>query len=73
MIIKLLTEHHLEFLAEKETEEVRPSLHMSNATLLEITCTGSNNTYFQEVEFTLFIVWLYFIVYKRHINNIYPR
>ena len=35
MIVKLLTEHHL------EAAEVRPSLHLSNSTLLEITCCGS--------------------------------
>ena len=29
MIVKLLTEHHLEFLSLKETAEARPSLHMS--------------------------------------------
>ena len=41
MIVKLLTEHHLEFLIEKEAAEALPSLHISNATLLEISCTGS--------------------------------
>ena len=30
MIVKLLTEHHLEFLSLKETAEARPSLRMSN-------------------------------------------
>ena len=41
--IKLLAEHHLEFLSLKGgcSEEARLSLHMSNATLLEISCTGS--------------------------------
>ena len=29
MIVKLLTEHHLEFLSLKEAPEARPSLHMS--------------------------------------------
>ena len=29
MIVKLLTEHHLEFLSLKEAAEARPSLHMS--------------------------------------------
>ena len=29
MIVKLLTEHHLEFLSLKEAAETRPSLHMS--------------------------------------------
>ena len=28
-MIKLLTEHHLEFLSLKEAAEARPSLHMS--------------------------------------------
>ena len=28
MIVKLLTEHHLEFLSLKEAAEARPSLHM---------------------------------------------
>ena len=29
MIVKLLNEHHLEFLGLKEAAEARPSLHMS--------------------------------------------
>ena len=29
MIIKLLTEHHLEFLSLKKAAEARPSLHIS--------------------------------------------
>ena len=29
MIVKLLTEHHLESLSLKEAAQVRPSLHMS--------------------------------------------
>ena len=29
MIVKLLTEHHLEFLSLKEAAEAHPSLHMS--------------------------------------------
>ena len=29
MIVKLLTEHHLEFLTYKEAAEARPCLHMS--------------------------------------------
>ena len=29
MIVKLLTEHHLEFLSLKKAAEARPSLHMS--------------------------------------------
>ena len=41
MIVKLLTEHHLEFLSFKEAAQARLSLHLSNATLLEITCRGS--------------------------------
>ena len=42
MIVKLLTEHHWSFQAYKEATEARLSLHLSNATLLEITCHGSN-------------------------------
>ena len=30
MIVKLLTEHHLEFLSLKEAAEACPSLHLSN-------------------------------------------
>ena len=41
MNIKVLTEHHLEFLSLKEAAQTRLSLHMSNATLLEISCRGS--------------------------------
>ena len=29
MIVKLLPEHHLEFLSLNETAEARPSLHLS--------------------------------------------
>ena len=33
MIIKLLTEHHLEFLSLKEAAEARPSQHLSKGSL----------------------------------------
>ena len=42
MIVKLLTEHHLEFLSLKEAAEAHPSLHLSNCKLLKISCHGSN-------------------------------
>ena len=45
MIVKLLTEHHLEFLSLKEAAETRLSLHLSNATFLEISCRSSIITY----------------------------
>ena len=35
MSVKLLTEHHFEFLAKKEAAEARPSLHMSNCHIAE--------------------------------------
>ena len=41
MTVKLLTEHHLEFLILKKAAQARLSLHLSNATLMEITCRGS--------------------------------
>ena len=41
MIVKLLSEHHLEFLSVKEAAQANLSLRLSNATLLEITCHGS--------------------------------
>ena len=34
MIVKLLTEHHLEFQVQKEATEARPSLHMSKCHLV---------------------------------------
>ena len=34
MIVKLLAEHHLEFLGLKEAAEARPSLHMSNCQIV---------------------------------------
>ena len=34
MIIKLLTEHHLEFLSLKEAAEARPSLHLSKCQIV---------------------------------------
>ena len=41
MSVKLLTEHHLEFLRLKEAAYARLRLHLSTTTLLEITCRGS--------------------------------
>ena len=41
MIVKLLTEHHLEFLSLKGgCIGSSESTHVKNATLLEISCTG---------------------------------
>ena len=34
MIVKLLTEHHLEFLSLKEAVEGRPSLHLSKCQIV---------------------------------------
>ena len=34
MIVKLLTEHHLEFLSLKEAAEARPSLHLSKSQIV---------------------------------------
>ena len=36
MIIKLLTEHHLEFLSLKEAAEARPSQHLSKCQIVGI-------------------------------------
>ena len=41
MIVKLLSEHHLEFLSLKEAAQARPS---QNATMLDISCRSSNKT-----------------------------
>ena len=42
MIVKLLTEHHLEFLSLKGgCRGLSESTRFKNATLLEISCTGS--------------------------------
>ena len=41
MSVKLRTEHHLEFLNLKGGHMAHMSLHLSNATLLKITCHGS--------------------------------
>ena len=38
MILRLLTEHHLEFLSLKEGCKGSPEYTCQNATLLEITC-----------------------------------
>ena len=35
MIVKLLTEHHLEFLSLKGAAEAHPSLHMSKCQIVE--------------------------------------
>ena len=37
MIVKLLTEHHLESLSLKEAAEARPSLHLSNCWKYHVT------------------------------------
>ena len=42
MIVKLLTEHHLEFLSLKGGCIGSYESTRQNATLLEISCTGSN-------------------------------
>ena len=42
MSAKLLTKHHLDFLSLKGAAHACPSLHLSNATLLEITRHGSD-------------------------------
>ena len=43
MIVKLLTEHHLECLSLKGgCRGSLESTHFKNTTLLEISCTGSN-------------------------------
>ena len=34
MIVKLLTEHHLEFLSLKEAAEAHPSLHLSKCQIV---------------------------------------
>ena len=34
MIVKLLTEYHLEFLSLKEAAEARPSLHLSKCQIV---------------------------------------
>ena len=34
MIVKLLTEHHLEFLSLNETAETRPNLHLSKCQIV---------------------------------------
>ena len=41
MIVKLLTEHRLEFLSLKEAAEARPSLHLTKCQIVEISCHGS--------------------------------
>ena len=40
MIVKLLTEHHLEFLSFKDAAG-ETHVNMPHGTLLEISCTGS--------------------------------
>ena len=42
MSVKLLTEHHLEFLSLKGGDTGSSEYTCQNATLLEITCHGSN-------------------------------
>ena len=41
MIVKLLTEHHLECLSLKEVAEAHLSLHLSKCHIVEISRTGS--------------------------------
>ena len=50
MALKLLTEHHLEFLSLKGgCTGSSESTHAKNATLLEITCHGSYNDVFLDL------------------------
>ena len=52
MIVKLLTEHHLELLSLKKAAEARPSLHMSNcwkshaAAHIGLSLTSIQDSYF---------------------------
>ena len=41
MTVKLLTEHHLEFLSLKEAAQAHLSLLCQNATLMELMCHDS--------------------------------
>ena len=41
MIVKLLTEHHLEFLSLREAAQARLSLHLSKCHIVGITCHSS--------------------------------
>ena len=41
MSVKLLIEHHLEFLSFKQAAQARMSLHLSKCQFLEISCTVS--------------------------------
>ena len=50
MIVKLLTEHHLEFLSlEGGCRGSSESTHVKNVTLLEITCTGSFGSHVRSI------------------------
>ena len=51
MTIKLLTEHHLEFLRLKKAAQACQSLHLSIATFLEITCRGSINIFVMNLSY----------------------
>ena len=54
MIVKLLTEHNLEFLGLKEGCRVSSeSTSCQNATLLEISCTGSFYIFLGELNFDI--------------------
>ena len=44
MIVKLLTEHHLEFLSLKEAAEVLPSLHLSKCHIVGNNMPGLKYT-----------------------------
>ena len=60
MIVKLLTEHHLEFLSLKETTEVRLSLHLSKCHIVGNLmhwpiCYLKNENFFLPVDRTLLV------------------
>ena len=45
MTLRLLTEHHLEFLGLKGDAQACLSLHLSKCHIVEITCRGSNGDF----------------------------
>ena len=65
MIVKLLTEHHLEFLSLKEAAEARPSLHMSKCHIVGNLMHWLNYYFNYNNKIQHFTNLLFFTVYGR--------
>ena len=64
MIVKLLTEYHLEFLSLKVAAEAGPSLHLSKCQIVGNLSTGV------KLCKTHYLTYLYLINFNRLVNSV---